>query len=109
MELLLVRDGANICTRINDAAQPCDLRGPRFLRPPRNESKNRRYAPKQENPTSRERPSQPVPYGGPRGIRALLDGMQHLLGWGPIMEGENIIGLADVTGGGAVSFGRGGG
>jgi glutamate--cysteine ligase len=43
----------------------------------------------------------PVPYGGPRGIRALLDGMQHLLGWEPIMEGENIIGLADVTGGGA--------
>ena len=35
----------------------------------------------------------PVPYDGPRGIRALLDGMQHLLGWEPIMEGDNIIGL----------------
>src|SRR3954465_10609750 len=46
----------------------------------------------------------PVPYGGPRGIRALLDGMQHLLGWEPIMEGDNIIGLADVTGGGAISL-----
>jgi glutamate--cysteine ligase len=50
----------------------------------------------------------PVPYGGPRGIRALLDGMQHLLGWEPIMEGANIIGLADVTGGGAISLEPGG-
>src|SRR6187431_1324530 len=50
----------------------------------------------------------PVPYGGPRGIRALLDGMQHLLGWEPIMEHENIIGLADVTGGGAISLEPGG-
>src|SRR5882724_12763451 len=50
----------------------------------------------------------PVPYGGPRGIRALLDGMQHLLGWEPIMEGDNIIGLADVTGGGAISLEPGG-
>jgi glutamate--cysteine ligase len=50
----------------------------------------------------------PVPYGGPRGIRALLDGMQHLLGWEPIMEGESIIGLADVTGGGAISLEPGG-
>jgi glutamate--cysteine ligase len=49
-----------------------------------------------------------VPYGGPRGIRALLDGMQHLLGWEPIMEGDNIIGLADVTGGGAISLEPGG-
>ena len=29
----------------------------------------------------------PVPYEGRRGIRALLEGMQHLLGWQPIMEG----------------------
>ena len=50
----------------------------------------------------------PVPYGGPRGIRALLEGMQHLLGWEPIMEGDNIIGLADVTGGGAISLEPGG-
>jgi glutamate--cysteine ligase len=50
----------------------------------------------------------PSPYAGPRGIRALLDGMQHMLGWEPIMEGENIIGLADVTGGGAISLEPGG-
>jgi glutamate--cysteine ligase len=50
----------------------------------------------------------PVPYDGTRSIRALLDGMQHLLGWEPIMEGQNIIGLADVTGGGAISLEPGG-
>jgi glutamate--cysteine ligase len=50
----------------------------------------------------------PVPYAGPHGIRALLEGMRHLLGWEPIMEGDNIIGLADVTGGGAISLEPGG-
>jgi glutamate--cysteine ligase len=50
----------------------------------------------------------PVPYEGRRGIRALLEGMQHLLGWQPIMEGDNIIGLFDVTGGGAISLEPGG-
>jgi glutamate--cysteine ligase len=50
----------------------------------------------------------PVPYDGERGIRALLEGMQHLLGWEPINEGNNIIGLADVTGGGAISLEPGG-
>jgi glutamate--cysteine ligase len=50
----------------------------------------------------------PVPYGGPRGIQALLNGMRHVLGWDPIMEGENIIGLFDVTGGGAISLEPGG-
>lgn len=50
----------------------------------------------------------PVPYEGPRGIQALLNGMQHLLGWEPIMEHENIIGLYDVTGGGAISLEPGG-
>jgi glutamate--cysteine ligase len=50
----------------------------------------------------------PVPYDGRRSIRALLEGMQHLLGWEPIMEGDNIIGLADVTGGGAISLEPGG-
>jgi glutamate--cysteine ligase len=49
----------------------------------------------------------PVPYGGRRSIRALLDGMQHLLGWDPIMEGDNVIGLAGVTGG-AISLEPGG-
>jgi glutamate--cysteine ligase len=50
----------------------------------------------------------PVPYDGRRGIRALLEGMQLLLGWEPIMEGTTIIGLADVTGGGAISLEPGG-
>jgi glutamate--cysteine ligase len=50
----------------------------------------------------------PMPYEGRRGIRALLEGMQHLLGWQPIMEGEHIIGLSDVTGGGAISLEPGG-
>jgi glutamate--cysteine ligase len=50
----------------------------------------------------------PVPYEGRRGIRALLEGMQHLLGWQPIMEGPNVIGLFDVTGGGAISLEPGG-
>src|ERR1700694_4149930 len=50
----------------------------------------------------------PVPYAGPRSIRALLEGMQHLLGWQPIMEGDNVIGLFDVTGGGAISLEPGG-
>lgn len=50
----------------------------------------------------------PVPYEGPRGIRALLVGMQLLLGWEPIMEGDKIIGLFDVTGGEAISLEPGG-
>ena len=50
----------------------------------------------------------PVPYEGRRSIRALLEGMQHLLGWEPIIEEGNIIGLFDVTGGGAISLEPGG-
>jgi glutamate--cysteine ligase len=50
----------------------------------------------------------PVPYEGKRGIRAVLEGMEHLLGWQPIMEGPNPIGLFDVTGGGAISLEPGG-
>lgn len=49
-----------------------------------------------------------VPYAGQQSIRALLDGMHTLLGWEPIMEGENIIGMFDVTGGGAISLEPGG-
>ncbi len=51
---------------------------------------------------------EPVPYEGRRSIRSLLVGMQHLLGWEPITDRENIIGLADVTGGGAISLEPGG-
>src|SRR6266481_3672008 len=50
----------------------------------------------------------PVPYAGARGIGALLEGMKLLLGWEPIMERGNIIGLYDVTGGGAISLEPGG-
>src|SRR5256714_166195 len=50
----------------------------------------------------------PVAYQGARGIGALLEGMQLLLGWEPIMERGNIIGLYDVTGGGAISLEPGG-
>jgi len=50
----------------------------------------------------------PVPYDGPRGIRALLEGMQPLLGWQPIMEGPHIIGLFDAAGGGAITLEPGG-
>src|SRR5262247_1779443 len=50
----------------------------------------------------------PVSYEGRRGIRTLLEGMQHLLGWEPIIEAGNIIGLFDVTGGGAISLEPGG-
>ena len=51
---------------------------------------------------------EPVPYEGTRGIRALLRGMQMLMGWEAIVEGQNIIGLSDVTGGGAISLEPGG-
>jgi glutamate--cysteine ligase len=50
----------------------------------------------------------PVPYEGKRGIRALLEGMRLLLGWEPIMEGENIIGLTSVTGNAAITLEPGG-
>ena len=51
---------------------------------------------------------EPVPYEGPRGIRAILESMRDLLGWEEIREGEAIIGLLDVTGGGAISLEPGG-
>ena len=50
----------------------------------------------------------PVPYEGPKGIRALLEGMQALLGWEPIFDGDNIIGLLDPIGGAAISLEPGG-
>ena len=51
---------------------------------------------------------EPVPYAGARGIEALLEGMKLLLGWEPIIERGKIIGLYDVTGGGAISLEPGG-
>jgi glutamate--cysteine ligase len=50
----------------------------------------------------------PVPYDGPHGIQALLIAMRDLLGWEPIMEGENIIGLLDGADGGAITLEPGG-
>src|SRR5258708_21279626 len=50
----------------------------------------------------------PVAYEGARGIGALLEGMQLLLGWEPIMERGNIIGLYDAPGGAALSLEPGG-
>ncbi|PSJ61572.1 glutamate--cysteine ligase [Pseudaminobacter soli (ex Li et al. 2025)] len=50
----------------------------------------------------------PVPYGGDRGIRALLEGMQRTLGWEPILDEGRIIGLVEPTGQGAISLEPGG-
>lgn len=50
----------------------------------------------------------PVPYFGERSISALLNGMQAKTGWEPIMDGDNIIGLAGPSGAGAISLEPGG-
>src|SRR5262245_53262644 len=50
----------------------------------------------------------PVPYDGKRGIRALLDGMRMLLGWEPIVEAGEIIGLTSVIGTAAITLEPGG-
>lgn len=50
----------------------------------------------------------PVSYEGPNGINALLLGLQGMLGWEPIIDGNLIIGMLDVTGGGAISLEPGG-
>jgi len=50
----------------------------------------------------------PVPYDGPRGVRALLEGMRARTGWAPILDGGHLIGLADDSGGGAISLEPGG-
>lgn len=50
----------------------------------------------------------PIPYEGERGIRAVLEGMEGLLGWERIEDNGLIIGLADPVGGGAISIEPGG-
>ncbi len=52
----------------------------------------------------------PVPYAGPRGIRALMEAMIQRYGWLPILEGENIIALKrqDGQAGGTISLEPGG-
>src|SRR3954462_2086990 len=50
----------------------------------------------------------PVPYEGEAGIRALLDGLRAETGWDPILDRNNIIGLAAEGRGAALSLGPGG-
>ncbi|GGD97438.1 glutamate--cysteine ligase [Aureimonas endophytica] len=50
----------------------------------------------------------PVPYEGPRGIEAVLKGMQERTGWEPILDEGRLIGLAGGSGGGAISLEPGG-
>ncbi|AJY46144.1 glutamate--cysteine ligase [Martelella endophytica] len=52
--------------------------------------------------------NRPVPYDGEQSISALLKGMQEKLGWDAIMDGGNIIGLAEPSGMGAISLEPGG-
>lgn len=40
----------------------------------------------------------PLPYGGPRGINAVLAGLASEFGWRPVLEGKDIIALLDETG-----------
>jgi glutamate--cysteine ligase len=51
---------------------------------------------------------EPVPYEGQGGIRQLLEGMEGLLGWEPILDRGLPIGLVDPVGGGAISLEPGG-
>ncbi|MFN0114603.1 MAG: glutamate--cysteine ligase [Paracoccaceae bacterium] len=48
----------------------------------------------------------PIPYAGPRSVRALLEGLRDRFGWSPVLEGGNIIGL--TKGGANVSLEPGG-
>lgn len=50
----------------------------------------------------------PVPYGGSKGIRELLNRLQQISSWEAIMDDGNIIGLAAPEGGGAISLEPGG-
>ncbi|MEO1700989.1 MAG: glutamate--cysteine ligase [Pseudomonadota bacterium] len=50
----------------------------------------------------------PVPYEGERSIKSLLQGMQKKLGWQPIMDEGNLIGLFEPNGMGAISLEPGG-
>jgi glutamate--cysteine ligase len=50
----------------------------------------------------------PVPYFGDASISALLKGLQAKCGWDPITDGDNIIGLGEPKGMGAISIEPGG-
>ncbi|PPB81070.1 glutamate--cysteine ligase [Albidovulum inexpectatum] len=48
----------------------------------------------------------PLPYDGPRSVRAMLEGLRDRYGWQPVFEQDNIIGL--VKGGANISLEPGG-
>jgi glutamate--cysteine ligase len=50
----------------------------------------------------------PVPYDGPRSIKALLEGLRDRFAWTPIIEKDNIIGLIEPETGGSISLEPGG-
>ena len=50
----------------------------------------------------------PVPYHGPRSIKALLEGLRDRFGWEGVYEGDNIIALSDPKGLGNISLEPGG-
>jgi glutamate--cysteine ligase len=50
----------------------------------------------------------PVPYEGPRSVRALLEGLRERLGWRSIEDDGKLIGLFDDAGGAAISLEPGG-
>jgi glutamate--cysteine ligase len=50
----------------------------------------------------------PVPYGGERGVRALIEKMNTRLGWEPIEDAGHLIGLYDGKSGAAISLEPGG-
>src|SRR3954453_7292440 len=50
----------------------------------------------------------PVPYEGETGTRGVLGGLSAETGWDPILDRNNIIGLYDGDGGGAISLEPGG-
>ncbi|RCL02758.1 MAG: glutamate--cysteine ligase [Candidatus Tokpelaia sp. JSC188] len=52
--------------------------------------------------------NRPVPYAGDKGIRALLENMQILLGWEAVIDEGNTIGLVEPTEQGAISLEPGG-
>jgi glutamate--cysteine ligase len=51
---------------------------------------------------------QPVPYFGPRSIKALLEGLRDRFGWEGVYEGEHLIALADPRGMANISLEPGG-
>ncbi len=53
-------------------------------------------------------PLRPVTYGGPQGIKALLDGVQAETGWEPFFDGGNVIGLRNHEVAGGISLEPGG-